>query len=125
MPPRVVLKSPEQLIWKILQIVGVIFFLVGLLDIISSLLPQRLGEPEWELGTTSNFFDVVPLLGLGLVFLLVAGVATGRRWNIRLVASFCILTAVFMLLAMVVYATVLPLALKIVQKDPVATTSIP
>ena len=123
MPQRLFLSPRDALIWRILQIVGVVFLLIGLQDIASSWLPHRLGDPEWELGTTSNFFDVVPLLGLGVAFLLAAAVATGRRWTIRLIATFCLVTAVFMLLAMVLYATVLPLAFKIIT-NPVALTQI-
>lgn len=123
MSPRVLPTPQDQLIWRILQIIGVIFLLIGLQDIASSWLPHRLGDPEWELGTTSNFFDVVPLLGLGVAFLLAAAVATGRRWQIRIIATFCLLTAVFMLLALVLYATVLPLAFKLIT-NPVALTQI-
>ncbi len=123
MSPRVFTTPQDLLIWRILQLIGLIFLLVGLQDAVSSWLPSRLGDPEWELGTTSHFFDVVPLLGLGVAFLLAAALATGRRWQIRVIATFCLLTAVFMLLALVVYATVLPLAFKLVQ-NPVALTQI-
>ena len=87
MPQRLFLSPRDALIWRILQIIGVVFLLIGLQDIASSWLPHRLGDPEWELGTTSNFFDVVPLLGLGVAFLLAAAVATGRRWTIRVTVT--------------------------------------
>jgi hypothetical protein len=123
MPTRALLAPQHALVWRILQVIGVIFLVVGLLDTTSSWLPSLLGDPEWELGTTSHFFDVVPLLGLGVTFLLAAAVATGSRWQVRVIASFCVLVAVFMLLALLLYATVIPLAFKVIQ-NPVALTQI-
>ena len=123
MPARVLAKPQDLLVWRFLQIIGVIFLVIGLLDIFTSWLPSQLGDPEWELGTTSQFFDVVPLLGLGVAFLLAVAVATGRRWQIRLIATFCVLIAVFMLLAVVLYATVLPLAFKVIT-NPLALVQI-
>ena len=123
MPDRLLKASPDALVWRTLQTVGMIFFLIGLLDLVFSLVPNQLGEPEWELGTTSHFFDVVPLLGLGVTFLLAAGLAAGRRWQVRTVATFAVLLAVFMLLAMLLYATVVPLAFKVIT-EPVALTTI-
>ena len=123
MSDRLPKAPPDALIWRMLQAIGIIFFLIGMLDIVFSLFPNQLGEPEWELGTTSNFFDVVPLLGLGVTFLLAAAIATGRRWQVRMVATFAVLLAVFMLLAMLLYATVVPLAFKVIT-EPVALTTI-
>ncbi|MEO8636488.1 MAG: hypothetical protein ABI587_14530 [Gemmatimonadales bacterium] len=117
MPPRTFIAPHFRLIWRTLQIIGAIFLLVGLLDVATGFFPNLLGDPEWELGTTSHFFDAVPLLGLGVAFLLAGAVATGRRWQVRLIATFCVLVAVVMLLALLVYATAVPTAFKVV-KDP-------
>lgn len=113
----------DPLTWRCLGIVGLVFFCLGLANLGTVWLPLHLGEPEWELGTTSQFFDTFPLLGLGMAFLLTQGVALGRRWQVRGVATFCIVVAVLMWLALTVYATVLPMALKAVS-DPVALTPI-
>lgn len=123
MPTRAPLTPQVVLVWRILRAIGVIFFLIGLLDITFAWLPNQLGDPEWELGTTSHFFDVVPLMGLGVVFLLAAAIATGHRWQLRLMSTFCVLVAVFMLLALVLYATVLPLTFKVIT-DPAALVQI-
>ncbi len=112
-----------QLIWSCLGIVGLVFLLLGLTNLGTLWLPLELGDPEWELGTTSQFFDTFPLLGLGMAFLVAHGVAVGRRWQIRAVAAFCIAVAVFMWLSLTLYVTVLPMALRLIG-DPVALTTI-
>ncbi len=101
--------------------IGLVFMVLGLLDAAISWLPLQLGDSEWELGTTSHFFDTFPLLGLGISFLLATSIAQGRRWQARTLATFCVLLAVFMWLAMALYATVLPLAFKYVA-NPAALT---
>ncbi len=102
--------SRDQVVWQVVTAIGVVFFVLGLLDAGLTWLPLRLGESEWELGTTSQFFDTFPFLGLGMSFLLAAGIARGRRWQARSIATLCILIAVFMWLAFALYATVLPMA---------------
>lgn len=113
----------DALVWQCLGIVGLIFLLVGLANLGTLWLPLEIGDAEWELGTTSQFFDTFPVFGLGLVFLAAHGVAVGRRWQIRTVATVCIAVAVFMWLALSLYATVLPAALRAVP-DPFALTPI-
>jgi hypothetical protein len=99
-------------------LIGLLLALMGLADTLTLWLPGRIGVAEWEFGTVSAFFDSFPLLGLGLVFLIGAGLALGRRWPVRLAALACVLIALVMWAAAVLYLTVLPLALKAVN-DPV------
>jgi hypothetical protein len=113
--------SRDQLIWRVVTAIGLVFLLLGLLDAGTSWLPLQLGDSEWELGTTSHFFDTFPLLGLGISFLLATSIAKGQRWQARTLASFCILLAVFMWLALALYATVLPIALKMVGNPDALT----
>lgn len=120
---RVPFAGNDPLIWRCLGIVGVLFLLLGLANLGTIWLPPHLGDAEWELGTTSQFFDTFPLLGLGMTFLVAHGVATGRRWQVRSVATFCMIVAVLMWLSLTLYATVLPMALKVIG-DPIALTPI-
>jgi len=113
----------DRLNWRCLGTVGVIFFTLGLVNLGTLWLPLKLGDAEWEFGVTSQFFDTFPLLGLGLSFLLAHGLAIGRAWQVRAVATFCIAVAVFMWLALTLYVTVLPGALRAVG-DPFALTPI-
>lgn len=121
MPERDGLAAEQQLIWRVIAIVGLTFLVVGLIDAGSAWLPLQLGESEWELGTTSQFFDTFPLLGLGLALMVGAAVARGRTWQVRGLATFCILISVFMWLALALYLTVLPLFLAKIT-DPIALT---
>lgn len=123
MPERALLVPDQRLIWRIMQIVGLVFLLVGMLDAVATWLPSNFGEPEWEFGTTSYFFDSIPLAGLGLALLLGSSVALGLKWQVRLWATLCLLLAVFMLLSLILYATVLPLVFNAVH-SPVALTPI-
>jgi hypothetical protein len=102
--------SRSRIVWRVITAIGLVFFGLGLLDAGLTWLPLHLGESEWELGTTSQFFDTFPFLGLGLSFLLAAAIVMRRRWQVRSIATLCILVAVYMWLAFALYATVLPLA---------------
>ncbi len=113
----------DHFIWRCVGIVGLVFLLLGLATMGTIWFPLELGDPEWELGATSQFFDTFPTLGLGMAFVVAHGVAVGRRWQIRSIAILCITMAVFMWLALTLYATVLPAALRAVG-DPFALTPV-
>ena len=55
------------------------FLVVGGASLFAPLFPLRIGVIEWEFGTASEFFDNVPIFGLGLGFLMAAGLAAGAR----------------------------------------------
>jgi hypothetical protein len=101
----------------VLALLGLVATVIGLVQVGFTWLPQDLGTPEWEFGTTSAFFDSFPICGLGLMLLIASGVASGHRWRVRVVGVVCILMAVFMWLAAALYATVVPLVLK-AARDP-------
>lgn len=121
MPKTTNALSRDELIWRIVAAIGLVFLVLGLLDIALTWFPLDLGDSEWELGTTSHFFDTFPLLGLGISFLLATSIAAGRRWQARTLATFCVLLAVFMWLALALYVTVLPVALKTIGNSAALT----
>ncbi len=125
MPPEYDLPLDRQrLIWQVFATFGLVLFLLGLVNIAVLWLPFSLGEAEWEYGTSSNFFDIFPLLGLGLTFLVASALALGRKWSARSVATFCLLLAVFMWLAFALFATVFPAALGAVAGNTAAMTPV-
>ena len=67
--------------------------------------------------------QALAILGLGIGFLAASSVALGRKWSARSVAATCILVAVFMWLVLALYATVLPMVLRVVN-NPIALTPI-
>ena len=121
MPHREAVDPSRRLVWQVFGAIGVVLFLVGLVKVALLWLPAELGEQEWEYGTSSNFFDVFPLLGLGIGFLTASALALGRKWAARGTATFALLLAVFMWLAFALFATVFPAALRAVG-DPLAMT---
>ncbi|MBK7925303.1 MAG: hypothetical protein IPJ95_17025 [Gemmatimonadetes bacterium] len=123
MSDRRSLPPNQALLWRMVAVLGFAFLLAGLLNAGTLWFPLELGESEWELGTSSSFFDTFPILGLGIGFLAASSVALGRKWSARSIAAACILIAVFMWLAFALYATVLPLVLRVI-KNPVALTPI-
>jgi len=122
-PERIAITPGNQLAWRTLRLVGIVFLVLGLYELASNWIPLNIGVPEWELGTTSHFFDTFPLLGLGLMILTSSGLAMGRRWQVRLVATFCVLMAVAMWLVLTLWVTVLPLVLRVVT-DPVVLQTV-
>ncbi len=115
------LSSQQRLVWRAASALGLVLALIGIADAAAQWIPLRVGTPEWELGTVTYFFDTVPLALIGVVLLLGSGVALGRRWQVRTVAIFCVLFAVMMWLAGVLFGTVVPLAIRS-MRDPVGLT---
>ncbi len=123
MSDRRSLPPNQVLLWRMFVVLGLAFLLMGLVNAATLWFPLELGESEWEFGTSSTFFDTFPMFGLGLGLLAAGAVALGRKWTARSVAALCILTAVFMWLVFALYATVVPLVIKVVQ-NPIALTPI-
>lgn len=98
--------------WGVLTLTGVAFTVVGFVTLGTILLPLRIGSPEWEFGTVNAFLDSLPLVVIGLSVLAAAGVARGRPWLARLAGVCLILLALIVLAAALLYATVLPQALR-------------
>lgn len=113
----------QALLWRTFAVLGLVFLLIGLVTAGTLWFPLELGESEWELGTSSSFFDTFPVLGLGIGFLVASSVALGWKWSIRSVAAACVLIAVFMWLVFALYGTVVPLAFRAVR-NPIALTPI-
>lgn len=123
MPDRQRLTLTDTLLWQVFAIVGMLFFVLGVVNLGLVWFPLELGEPEWEYGTTSAFFDLFPLLGLGIALLVSSSIALGWKWTARGVALTCILVAVFMWLAFALFVTVFPLVFRAVG-SPVALTPV-
>ena len=111
------------LTWQIFTVLGLLFLLVGGVSLLAPVFPLRIGLIEWEFGTASQFFDSVPIFGLGLGFLLASGLAIGARGRVRALALVCIFLALLMWLAAGLYATVVPQAYG-AAPSPTALTAI-
>ena len=122
MPERTTLTPGQRLAWTGLALVGAVFAVLATVEMLQNWLPLQVGEPDWEFGTTSHFFDIFPFLGLGLALLIGAGVAMGRRWQVRTVAILGILVAVAMWLVLVLWATVLPITFRAASNPALVLT---
>ena len=69
--------APE-LGWYLLGGLGLVFALVGGLDILLAWYPPDLGNSEWKFGTVTATLNSFPILSLGLILLTVGGLARGR-----------------------------------------------
>lgn len=69
--------APE-LGWYLLGGLGLVFALVGGLDILLAWYPPDLGSSEWKFGTVTATLNSFPLVSLGLILLTVSGLARGR-----------------------------------------------
>lgn len=74
--------APE-LGWYLLGGLGLVFALVGGLDILLAWYPPDFGSAEWKFGTVTATLNSFPLLSLGLILLTVAGLARGRPGIVR------------------------------------------
>ena len=97
--------------WVALGMIGALFLVVGMTDLILAWVPPRFGNADWEFGTVSAMFNnlPVPAMGIGLGLAGATGVrsAKGSR-AVSLVAG---VLAVWCLLAAVFFGLTLPLAL--------------
>ena len=107
-------------LWKVAAWIGSLFLVVGAVESVPLWIPFSIGNVEWEIGTVSRFYDTVPTLALGLVFLLAAGKGLGWLWQVRLLAVLMLLVAVFMLLASALYLTDLPQTLRVMNQTGLA-----
>jgi hypothetical protein len=74
--------APE-LGWYLLGGLGLVFAMVGGLDILLAWYPPDFGSAEWKFGTVTATLNSFPLLSLGLILLTVSGLARGRTWVVR------------------------------------------
>ena len=109
--------------WLLLGWVGLTFALVGGVDVLLTWYPAHFGVAEWEFGTITASLNGLPLFTMGLALLLGSQVARGRRKGVRIVAWLLLAVAIAIVLAALLWATSVPLALRVVS-DPVVKTGL-
>ncbi len=106
--------------WGLLVPTGLVFALVGAADLALVWYPMGFGSAEWEFGSVTSMLNGLPVLVMGLAFLGMAAVASGRRWAGRGIATVLFLLAVTVVLMAALYATTVPIALKAAPNPMVA-----
>lgn len=103
---------------------GVIFSLVGWVDVGLFYYPPRFGEAEWEFGIIAQTLDAMPLPTLGLLMFAMAARASGAgiAWR-RLVAALAILVMLAIIVLTIVFVLDIPVALRALDQAQQAATA--
>lgn len=107
--------------FTLIGLAGVLFTVVGALEIGTLLFPLSLGNPEWEFGTYSAVMDTLPLLIMGLGFLSVFAVVRNQRVLCRVLAILFFAIALLLIAFAFLYATNVPQALRVNPRSPIQT----
>lgn len=107
--------------WYLIGWIGLVFAVVGGMDLLLTWYPLNLGNTEWEFGTVTAALDGLPAFTLGIALLMGSGAARGDRLLMRVMAIVFALLALLILAAAVLYVTDLPIALKAVTQPVIRT----
>ena len=94
--------APE-LGWYLLGGLGLVFALVGGLDILLAWYPTDFGNSEWKFATVTTTLSSFPLLSMGLVLLTGSAMGRGRKWLMRAMALVLLLVIVALLVCAALY----------------------
>lgn len=98
--------------WNVALWFGALLVLIGWTDLLLIWYPPQWGSPEWEFGTISTAVNAVPLGTIGLVAVIAAGTALGRRRLLLAAGLFAWAGAVFLAVLGTIYLLVVPIALR-------------
>jgi hypothetical protein len=110
--PRRPLVGGSRSAWVWVGWLACAFAVVGVGDLLLAWYPLRFGVPEWEFATIAQSFAGLPVVALGLVGLLGAGLGLDRRWLVLVSAVLLGLAGVGILLGTLLFLTDVPLALQ-------------
>lgn len=97
--------------WGALGAVGLVFVVIGLVDLVLAWVPPRFGDADWELGTASAMFNNLPVPAMGLALALTSASARDARKTVRAVAVIALVLALWSVVAAVLFGLTFPLAL--------------
>jgi len=70
--------------WGLLAVLGSVFGLVALSDLVLTIVPWKFGSAEWEFGTVTQILNNFPLFAVGLTFIALTGFAKRSSALLRL-----------------------------------------
>jgi hypothetical protein len=106
-----------ELGWYLLGGLGLVFALVGGMDILLAWYPADFGNMEWKFATVTTTLNSFPLFSLGLILLTVSGVARGRRWVVATMTVVLLVVIVIIAICAAIYLPQVSKALSTVT-DP-------
>ena len=107
--------------WRVLGWLGAAFFAMSVIDVLLGWYPVRFGSPEWEFGTISATVSSLSIPTLGLYLVLGSAIARERPTVAKAVGIGMIVMGVFLLILAFFYLTTLPLALRAVRTNDMAS----
>lgn len=111
--PRAKVTIPDPATaWRWVGWIGGALALAGLMDFALAWYPPAFGRPEWRFATVAQVFAGLPLVAIGLVGLLGAGLALGRSWLLIGSGVLLALSALAILVSLALFVMVIPLALR-------------
>ena len=106
--------------WRLLWWIGVLFFVVGMADVVLVFIPSNFGSPEWEFGSSVALLNGLTVPTMGLLLMTAAAVSlewTGFRWPGRILLG---LGTIGILLLGLLFITTVPIALRSTQEPMIA-----
>jgi hypothetical protein len=110
--------------WRVLGWLGLAFLVMSMIDIVLGWYPVRFGTPEWEFGTISATVAALSIPTLGLYLMLCSAISRERAGVAKAVGIAMIVMAVFLLGMAILYLTTVPLALKSVRTNDMASAAL-
>jgi len=107
--------------WKLFGWLGLLFVVIGLVDVGLQWYPASFKSAEWEFGTVAATVASLPLLTIGLMSLLASFLARGNRPGIITMSIVFVVMLVFVIAAYLLFLSDVPLALKAAE-GALATT---
>jgi hypothetical protein len=107
--------------WRVLGWLGAAFFAMSAIDLLLGWYPVRFGSPEWEFGTISATVASLSIPTLSLYLVLCSAIARERTNIVKVVGIVMIVMAVILLGLAFFYLTTLPLALRAVRTNDMAS----
>lgn len=123
-PTSAYLSSAYMDAWRILGWLGAAFLVMSMLDVVLGWYPLRFGTPEWEFGTISGTVAALSIPTLGLYLMLCSAISRERTGVAKAVGIAMIVMAVFLVGLAILYLTTVPLALKSVRTNDMASLTL-
>lgn len=98
--------------WRLAAWFGLLFVIIGLVDMALVWYPLRPGNPSWEFGAIDLAFSTLPVLTIGFAALAAGTVALNRRRTAWLLAVAALFGGLACIGAYLIFLTDVPLALR-------------
>jgi hypothetical protein len=100
-----------RLAWTLLGVLGAVFVLVGLADILLAVYPPS-RNPTWQFGVISSILNGLAIPTMGGYLMLSALLARGKVTETRVISSLALAGAVLLVILALVYLRAIPLAVR-------------